>query len=339
MESLHHGGAASHTTRGDDDELNELLDEVRRIEVQSRRLVSDVMAGGYASVFRGSGIEFEEVREYAEGDDPRAVDWNVTARMGRPFIKKYRDERDLTVWFLVDLSASMNTGVGVWSLRQMAARVCACLALAAVRSNDKVGMIAFSDRVEKHVPIGGGLPHALRIIRDCLALPAVGRGSDLAPALQHLGRVARRRSVVFVLSDFGASGWRRPLTLAGRRHDVTAVRLLAPEHVPPSFAERYPRLGQGGALWLDRARESRVGMVRLVDPETGRASVVDWGHRAARAEWERRITDSYAATTATLERAGVDVMDVPTPLTPDRDAVARPVVEFFRMRQARGAHG
>lgn len=322
-----------------DRELEELLDEVRRIEIHSRRMVAEVMAGGYASVFRGSGVEFEEVREYAEGDDPRTVDWNVTARMGRPYIKKYRDERDLTVWFVVDLSASMAWGVGTWSPRQMAARVCACLAMAAVRSNDKVGMIAFSDRVEKHVAVGAGLPHALRIVRDCLALPAHGAGTRLDLALQHLGRVARRRSVVFVLSDFAPIEHDRALRLACQKHDVTAVRLIAPEHVAPSLARRHPRTQAAAFAWTDRLHEHGVRRMRLRHPEGRGTRTVDWSSPTVRAAWERQLETHDADLRHRLDRAGADVMDVPIPFEPDRDAVARPILEFFRMRSARGAHG
>ena len=163
-----------------DAELAELLAEVRRIEVQAKRLVASVMAGGYQSVFRGSGIEFDEVREYVEGDDPRAVDWNVTARVGRPFVKTFVDERELTVLFLADLSASMSTGFGYWSPRQMAARVCACMALSAVANNDRVGMIGFSGGVDEYVPARKGRGHALRVVRDCLALRGLSEVSDLA---------------------------------------------------------------------------------------------------------------------------------------------------------------
>ena len=158
-----------------DVELAALLKEVRRIGVQSSRLVDGVMAGSYSSVFRGQGLEFEEVREYVEGDDPRAVDWNVTARIGRPYVKTYVDERDLTVLFLLDLSASMTGGFGVWSARETAARVSACLAFSAIRNGDRVGLVAFSDRVETYVPPRKGVRHALRIVRDCLSLPAHGR--------------------------------------------------------------------------------------------------------------------------------------------------------------------
>jgi len=296
-----------------DDELAELLAEVRRIEVQSSRLVSGALAGGYTSVFRGAGIEFDEVREFVPGDDPRRVDWNVTAKMGRPFVKKYVDERELTLMFLLDLSPSMTGGFGSWSSRQMAARVCGCLALSAVRHNDKVGLVAFGARVHKFVPPKKGLGHALRIVRDCLALPAAAAGTDLAPALDFVAHVLRRRAVVFVVSDFLASGYARQLTLCARRHDVVAVRLLPPELDP-----------------------GPIGIVRIRDPETGTAAVVDWDHAETRATFRERTERWRAAAAAALKRARVDLMDVAIPVRPDKDAVARPILSFFRMRELRG---
>ena len=187
-----------------EEELAELLEEVRRIEVQSRRLVQEVIAGGYSSVFRGAGIEFDEVREYVPGDDPRSVDWNVTARTSRPHVKKYVDERELTLVFLLDLSPSMSGGLGRWSARQAAARLAGCLALSAVRQGDKVGLIAGGDRVECYVPPGKGSGHALRVIRDCLALPAAGAASDLVPLLEMAAGVLRRHAILFLLSCLGS---------------------------------------------------------------------------------------------------------------------------------------
>jgi uncharacterized protein (DUF58 family) len=295
-------------------ELAELLEEVRRIEVQSRRLVTDVMSGGYTSVFRGAGIEFDEVREYVEGDDPRSIDWNVTARMGRPYVKKYVDERELTVLFLLDLSASMTGGFGVWSARQMATRVCACLALSAVRNNDKVGLVAFSDTVDRYVPPDKGIGHALRVVRDCLALPGSSERTDFVPALELASSVVRRHAILFLVSDFLATGWRQALTLCARRHDVIAVRLLPPELAPPE-----------------------AGLMRVRDPETGREHVIDWRSPRVRSVYEARVDAWRRRTEEELRRAGVDRMDVPLPRVPDKDAVARPILRFFRMRELRGA--
>jgi len=301
-------------TRHREFELAELLAEVRRIEVQAKRLVASVMAGGYESVFRGSGIEFDEVREYVEGDDPRTVDWNVTARVGRPFVKTFVDERELTVLFLVDLSASMSAGFGHWSPRQMAARVCACMALSAVANNDRVGMIAFSDAVDEYVPARKGRGHALRVVRDCLGLRGSSAASDLAPALRFAGRAVRRHAILFVLSDFLSRGWREAMSVCAKRHDVIAVRIGSPE--------------------LDAIGP---GMERLVDPESGRVVLVDWRSRRTRRAYRARVDAWRTATERDLRRAGVDLMDVPIPTVKDPDAVARPILRFFRMRDARGA--
>ncbi len=297
-----------------DDELAELLAEVRRIEVQSSRLVTGTLAGGYTSVFRGAGIEFDEVREYVEGDDPRTIDWNVSARMGRPYVKKFIDERELTLTFALDVSASMSGGFGVWSARQMAARVCACLALSAVRNKDKVGLIAFSDRVHSYVPPAKGLRHALRIVRDCLALPSVETTASFGAALEFAAHVQRRRGVLFLVSDFLTSGWQRAVTAGARRADLIAIRLLPPELSAPA-----------------------AGLLRLRDPESGRAVVVDWQSKAVRAAYNERVVRWRQQGADALRRAQVDLMDVPLPLAPDKDAIARPLLTFFRMRELRGA--
>ena len=297
-------------------ELAELLEEVRRIEAQSKRLVTGQMAGGYSSVFRGSGIEIHEIREYVEGDDPRAVDWNVTARVGRPFVKEYVEERQLTMLFLFDLSASMGGGFGIWSARQMAARVCACLALSAIRNDDRVGLIAFSRDVDKFVPPRKGIRHVLRIVRDCLALRGKSIETDLVPALEFASRAVRRHAVIFLVSDFLQPGWKRALSLCANRHDLVAVRMCTPELGLP---------------------DEDAGLVRLRDPETGREHTVDWSSAHVRQAYADKVASARRETERALRRAGVDLMDVPVPREPDKDAVARPILEFFRMREERGA--
>lgn len=295
-------------------ELASLLAEVRRIAVLARRLATGVMAGGYGTVFRGAGIEVGEVREYVPGDDPRSVDWSVTARTGRPHVKKYVDERERTVLFVFDLSASMDGGFGAWSARQTAARVCACLALSAAGHEDKTGLVAFSEGVDRFVPPKKGPGHVLRIVRDCLALAPRGPRTDMAPALELVARSVRRRSVVFVASDFLSGGWERALAQCARRHDTVAVRLLVPE--------------------LDALP---AAMVRVRDPETGRADVIDGADRAVRREYARRVAAWRSSTEAALARLRVDRMDVPVPRTAARDAIAGPILRFFRMRELRGA--
>ena len=294
--------------------LAEILAEVRRIEVFGRRLARGVITGGYVSAFRGGGLEFDTVREYAEGDDPRAVDWNVTARMGRPFVKTYVEERERTVLFLLDLSASMTGGFGAWSLREAAARVVACLALSAVDSGDRVGLVAFSQGVETYVPPRKGLSHALRIVRDALALPASGSGTDPAAALEHVARAVRRHAIVFLVSDFLSGRLEPALSRCARRHDLVAVRLSPPELIAPSR-----------------------GLLRVRDPESGAEGVIDFSSARVRSAYAARIAAHLAATEATLARARVDLLDVSVPRAPSKDAVAGPLLRFFRMRELRGA--
>jgi len=294
----------------------EILAQVRRIQVRTNRMVTDVMSGGYVSVFRGSGIEFDEVREFTEGDELRSVDWNVTARTGRPHVKKYMEERELTVLFLLDLSASTAFGTAhrgdrVRSVRETAAEFCACLALAAARNNDKAGMIAFSDRIEHYVPAKKGTRHVLRLIREALALQPQGRGTDIAGALDYAARVQRKRAVVFLISDFLGAGYERSLRLLGRRHDLVAVRVMDPATLAP------PR---NGLLYL-RDLENLGG--QWVDTSYG---PFQRAHAERVARWEERLN-------STLQKAGVDRLE----LSPDR-SVADPIVRFFRMRELRGAH-
>jgi uncharacterized protein (DUF58 family) len=293
----------------------EILRQVRRIQVRMNRLVSDVMAGGYSSVFRGSGIEFEEVREYSPGDDPRSVDWNVTARTGRPHIKKYVEERELTVVFLLDLSASMKGGFRERSARQAAALFCACLALSAIRNNDKVGLIAFSDRVEKYVPAKKGIGHVLRIVRDCLALEAVGEKTNYLPVLEFAGHVLRRRSIVFLVSDFaGVKGYEHKLALLARRHDVIAARLLPPEL----------RLGA----------QAPRGLIRVRGLESGSECLRDFSSAAVRARYQESVRAWDGSIQTALRRARVDRIDIAT------DApIAEPILEFFRKREMRASRG
>ena len=294
-------------------ELQQLLREVRHIRVQSSRLIQGALSGGYRSVFRGSGIEFEEVREYAEGDDPRSVDWNVTARMGRPFVKRFVDERQLNLAFLLDLSASMECGFGAWSPRQMAARVCACLMLAAVQYDDRVAFLGYDHEVRRFESPQKGLGHVLRIVRDFLSLPAAVGASDPAPALRKAAQSLPAHSAVFLVSDFLGSGWQPALQECAKRHEVIAVRLLAPE------LRKMP-----SGLWSMR---NAVGQGRRM---------VDGDDPAVRAQYGERVEKWDFETRQMLQQAGVALLDVPIPKTADPDAVARPILRFFQRRQGRG---
>ncbi len=297
----------------------ELLAQVRRIQVRTNRMVSDVMAGGYSSVFRGSGIEFDEVREYSEGDDIRAVDWNVTARTGKPYIKKYVEERELTVLFIMDLSASASFGTvrrkggdELRSVRETAAEFCAAMALAAARNNDKAGLIGFSDRIERYVPAKKGSQHMLRLIREALALRGEGRGSDLAGALEYAARVQRKRAVIFLVSDFFAQDYARPLRKLAQRHDLIAVRIH----------DRHTR------------ELPKAGLLHLRDLETGKATWVDSSSSRVRSAYARSLENWHASFRDTIRSARVDCLEI----QPEQ-SIADPILRFFRMRELRGAHG
>lgn len=305
----------------------ELLAAARRIQVRADRLVTDVMAGGYSSVFRGSGIEFDEVREFAEGDDLRSVDWNVTARTGRPFVKKFVEERELTVLFLLDQSASMAFGTHPpgsqrRDVGQTAALFVGCVAFAAARNHDKAGLIAFTDRIERYVPAKKGRNHVLRLIREACEPPLPGAATALAEALDYAGRVQRRPAIVFVVSDFlgPAVNWREPLRRLAQRHDLIAVRIRDP------FAAGLDRAGG------DVAALPRCGLLRLADVESGALVEVDTDSAAVRAELVRRWRAERQAWQDLCRLARVDLLDVPT-----TGSVADPLVRFFRMREQRRA--
>jgi uncharacterized protein (DUF58 family) len=309
----------------------ELLAEARRIQVRADRMVTDVMSGGYSSVFRGSGIEFDEVREFTEGDELRSVDWNVTARMGRPYVKKFVEERELTVLFLLDMSASMAFGTRPSSPRSearsaprtvatTAALFVGCVAFAAARNNDKAGLITFTDRVECYLPAKKGRRYVLRLIREACEPPLARSRTDLSQALDYAGRVQRRRAIVFVVSDFLGDDCSKKLRLLAQRHDVIAVRIRDP------FAAGLDQ-AQG-----DVAQLPNVGLLHLADPETGRTLLVDTSKARVRREVQQRWQEERARLLDTCRRAKIDLLDVPT-----AGSVADPLVRFFRMRELRGA--
>jgi len=239
----------------------EILRTVRRIQIRADRLISDRFLGEYHSVFRGQGIEFSEVREYQEGDDDRTIDWNVTARTGTLHIKKYVEERELTVFLLIDVSPSTAFGTADRTKRDVAAEIAAVLAFSATRNNDRVGLLAFSDRVERFIPPRKGTRHVLRLIRELLLLRPVGKGTDLSVALNYLNRVQKRRAVAFVLSDFMASGYERPLRVAAARHNLTALSLVDPREL---------ELPSVGLMELEDAESGERVLVDTSDPETRR---------------------------------------------------------------------
>jgi uncharacterized protein (DUF58 family) len=286
----------------------EILRAVRRVQLRTRRTVADMVAGGYRSMFRGSGMEFEEVREYVPGDDVRAIDWNVTARTGRPYIKKFVEEREQTLMLGVDVSASTRLGSGARNVRQAAAELAAILAFSAVGAGDKAGLLAFSDRVELELPPRTGTRQAFRITREALYREAAAPGTSLAMACDHLARVLKRRAYVFLISDFLDERYDRELGLLARRHDVVALRLSDPRH---------------------RALPD-VGLVPWRDPETGALMHVDTGSARVRAAMERLAAEREAALRDLLLRRGVDLVDIAV-----GRSVVDPLVAYLKLRERR----
>ena len=238
-------------------DTREILRKIRRLELRTRRLVASSFAGQYQSVFKGRGMNFEEVRPYSPGDEIRAIDWNVTARTGEPYIKKFTEEREMTVMIVLDVSASGNFGSIEESKRELAAEVAAILAFSAITNNDKVGLLLFSDRVELFIPPKKGRLHILRLIREMLFFRPKGKGTDLSGALEYLNKVVTRRAVVFLISDFFTGDFSKPLTVSAKRHDMVAIPIIDPaEEVLPN-----------------------VGVILLEDPETGEQIEVDTSRR------------------------------------------------------------
>jgi uncharacterized protein (DUF58 family) len=288
----------------------EVMRQIRRIELRTRRLVDASFAGSYHAVFKGRGITFDSVRAYEPGDDVRAIDWNVTARAGEPYIKQFVEERELTVMLVLDASASILFGSVGRMKRDLAAELGAVLALSAISNNDKVGLLVFSDQVELFIPPRKGRNHVLRLIRDLMAAAPTGKGTDMVMALKTINRTLRRRSIVFLISDFLLSSdeYLRELSIVSRQHDVIAVTLR-------------DRLEQ---TWPE------VGLVRLEDAETGVISWVDTGSEQWRRRFGAQAQRFQQARDAALARARVDRIDLPS----DGDYV-RALTEFFRRRHTR----
>lgn len=280
--------------------------EVRRLEITTRHLVRDIMAGEYSSAFRGRGVEFAEVREYQPGDDIRTIDWNVTARLGSAYVKRYLEERELTVLFVADLSASGSFGSRRRTKRELAVEVAAVLALAAARNNDRVGAVFATDRVEHYVAPRKGRRQALRVISDLLSHRPTHRGTDLGGALAYLEAVLRRRAVVFILSDFMTAGYGPALTRLARRHDVIGIEVADP-----------------------RERElPDVGLVTLWDPESGDWRIADTGDHALRREFRARAEAWEAEVGRSFSESGADLLRLDT-----GEPYADALIAFFRRRE------
>jgi len=286
----------------------ELSKKIRYIQIYTSKKVNDVLAGEYQSAFKGAGMEFDEVREYQPGDEVRSIDWNVTARQGHPFVKRFHEERELTVMFLVDLSASGQFGTAGQLKNDLAAELCALLSFSAVKSNDKVGLILFTDRIERFIPPAKSVSRALRIIREVLGFRPTGAQTDIAGALDFLGRVIRKRCVVFLVSDFQGEGFVKPMRVLSRKHDVIAVSVSDPRelHLPD------------------------VGLLELEDAETGEIVLVDTGSRAVRANYDRMGEQQRSHLANTFRTMDVDQIELLT-----GDDYAKKLVHFFRRREKR----
>jgi uncharacterized protein (DUF58 family) len=286
----------------------EVLRQIRRLQLKARRAVEDLLGGEYHSVFKGTGISFEEVREYQPGDDVRAIDWNVTARMGHPFIKRFVEERELTVVLAVDCSGSNQFGTRYQQKREVAAELAAVLAFSAISNNDRVGLVQFTDRVEHFVPPRKGSRHVLRLIRDVLFYEPKHKGTALRDALDFLNRVLRRRTIIFFLSDFFDRDYESAFKRTGRRHDLIAVRLSDPGE------EELPA----------------VGLLEVEDAETGKHLLVDTSSRQVRDEFRGRAEGRRAALRQLARAGGVDLIEVSTDGS-HLDAL----IHFFRQRERR----
>lgn len=286
----------------------EILKQIRQIEIRSGKLVNEIFAGQYSSVFKGRGMEFAEVREYMPGDDIRSIDWNVTARCGKPFIKKFVEERELTVILLVDASASQQFGTRGRFKAELAAELASILSFSAIRNNDRVGMIIFTDRIEKVIMPKKGRNHILRLIRETLYFKPEGKGTNITLALQQLNEIWRRKSVVFLISDFADPDFESALKVTSRRHDLVALRISDPaENALPD-----------------------IGMLELEDPETGRRMTVDTGDHMFMDTFKKRAAERDEKVKQLFTKANVDSITVST-----GTSYILPLVKFFKQREKR----
>jgi uncharacterized protein (DUF58 family) len=286
----------------------EILKKIRTLEIKTKGLVETAFAGDYHSVFKGRGMNFEDVREYQPGDEIRSIDWNVTARLGTAFVKKFTEERELTVMLIVDVSASGNFGSAAQSKRELAAEVACLLAFSAIRNNDKVGLILFTDRVELFIPPKKGRSHTLRLIREILFFQPEGRGTDPALALDYLNKIVTRRAVVFFISDFQAPDFSHALAVSGRRHDFIAI------HVQDEREKVLPN----------------IGIITLEDAETGEQIEINTADRATRTRFGDLADEQAAELSRTLRRSNIDAIALRT--SEDYLPALR---SFFKQRERR----
>ena len=285
---------------------SEIIKKIKKIHIRSGRQVNAMMAGQYRSVFRGSGIEFEEVREYAPGDEVKSIDWKVSARMGRPYIKRYREERERIVMLLVDMSASGEFGTSTALKKETALETSAILAFNAIRNNDKVGVLLFTDRVEKYIPPQKGAAHVWRVIQEIFTFEPTHRETKIDAALAYLGQVCRKKALAFLISDYLDEGYVPSLKIAAKKHEMIGVLISDPGDfaLPPG------------------------GMLLLRDPETGKRLLLDAWDDGTRARFNERKRAAHAKTLETLKGAAVDCIEISTP-----QSVSDALLKYFRHRE------
>ncbi len=286
----------------------EILQKVRQIQITSSRMVTDIFAGQYQSVFKGRGMEFDEVAEYQPGDEIRTIDWNRTARMGHPFVKRYVEERELTVMLMVDASASLDFGSGKKPKKEWVAELAGLIAFSAITNNDKVGLIVFTDEVELFIPPKKGKRHVLRVIRELLYFEPKKHATDLSVALKYLDQVTTRRTVSFLISDFQATGYQKDLRITNKRHDVIALAVVDPreESIPP------------------------IGLLELEDGETGESLLIDTTSSMIQKKYPQLKSEQKEALAKEFRSINVDHVFIET-----GESYVGPLVKFFRMRERR----
>ena len=286
----------------------EVLKKIRKIQITTSRMVTDLFAGQYHSVFKGRGMEFDEVREYMPGDDIQSIDWNVTARTGLPHIKKFVEERELTVMILLDASMSCKFGSSQQLKSQIAAELSSVLAFSATQNNDKIGLIVFTDRIEKFVPPHKGLKHVLRVIREALYFKPEGKGTDISLALEYLSRVIKRKAITFLISDFFDDDFKKRLSVTNKRHDVIAVTITDPREVDMPD----------------------VGLIKLNDAESGRERTIDTSNKNFRTNYTHSALERLQKRKELLRGAGIDNIDIYT-----NSSYTKELIRFFKMRRKR----
>jgi uncharacterized protein (DUF58 family) len=286
----------------------ELIKTIHKIQIKTNYLVNEMMVGRFKSAFKGQGMDFEEVREYQVGDDVKFIDWNVTAKAGHPFVKKFREERELTVLILVDMSGSINFGTRVRSKKELAAELAAFLAYSSIKDQDNVGLFLFTEKVEKYIPPRKGSSHVYRLIKEVLSFQPECTGTDLRASLEYVIQVQKKRSVCFIISDFLNEGYQSALKHLSKRHDVIALRLSDPSE------EEFPN----------------IGLVEVKDAETGHFTFIDTASAAARTFFKKKRVEQLNTLTRSFRANNIDLLTLST-----HQGIAEPLIRFFQMREKR----